>query len=259
MPAYQLRPMSTGEILDGAFVLLRRQFLLLMGIAVVCQGIPTAMDVYIELTGGPAQNEGLSLLDRVLTMVGGVFVTGATVRVVSEAYLGGTPQFGDALRFAGHKFGTVFGANFISGFFTILGTLLLIIPGIVIACGCSVSAAAAALESGSSSEAVRRSWQLTKGFKWKALGLGIVSIGLILVVYLGAGFVIGFLAEVFGGLDALTAVAIGAISLLIYPVLSCVFTLFYYDLRVRKEGFDLEMLSQQLGVVDGVRGPATIA
>jgi len=36
------------------------------------------------------------------------------------------------------------------------------------------------------------------------------------------------------------------VSLLIYPVLTCVFTLFYYDLRVRKEGFDLEMLSRQL-------------
>src|SRR5687768_12735772 len=128
MASYQLRPMSTGEILDGAFVLLRRQFLLLMGIAVVCQGIPTAMDVYIELMGGPAQNQGLSLLDRVLTLVGGVLVTGATVRVVSEAYLGGTPQFGDAMRFAGQKFGTIFGANFISGFFTILATLALIIP-----------------------------------------------------------------------------------------------------------------------------------
>jgi len=36
------------------------------------------------------------------------------------------------------------------------------------------------------------------------------------------------------------------VSLLIYPVISCVFTVFYYDLRVRKEGFDLEMLSQAL-------------
>jgi len=29
-------------------------------------------------------------------------------------------------------------------------------------------------------------------------------------------------------------------------LIGCVFTLFYYDLRIRKEGFDLEVLSQSL-------------
>ena len=220
----------------------------MLGIAVVCEGIPTAMDVYLDLTGGASQDPGLSLLDRVLTLVGSVLVTGATVRVVSEAYLGRTPLFGDAMRFAGGRFGTIFGANFMSGFLTVLATLALVIPGIVVACGYSVAAQAAALEAGSSGEALRRSWALTKGFKWKALALGVVSICLILVVYLGAGVLGGILAGVMGGLDTVLALFAACVSLMIYPVISCVFTLFYYDLRVRKEGFDLEMLSRQLGL-----------
>lgn len=248
MADYQLRPLSIGEILDGALVLLRRHFALVLGIAVVCEGIPTAMDVYIDLTGGGSQNPGLSLLDRLLTLVGSVLVTGATVRVVSEAYLGRTPLFGDAMGFAGSRFGTILGANIMSGFLTVLATLALVIPGIVVACGYSVAAEAAALESGSASEALRRSWDLTKGFKLKALALGVVSIGLILVVYLGAGVLGGIMGEVVGGLDVVLAVLAACVSLLIYPVISCVFTLFYYDLRVRKEGFDLEMLSRQLGL-----------
>jgi len=248
MADYQLRPLSIGEILDGALVLLRRHFTLVLGIAVVCEGIPTAMDVYIDLTGGGSQNPGLSLLDRLLTLVGSVLVTGATVRVVSEAYLGRTPLFGDAMRFAGSRFGTILGANIMSGFLTVLATLALVIPGIVVACGYSVAAEAAALESGSAGEALRRSWDLTKGFRWKALALGVVSIGLILVVYLGAGVLGGILGAIMGVLDTVLAVFAACVSLLIYPVISCVFTLFYYDLRVRKEGFDLEMLSRQLGL-----------
>jgi len=248
MADYQLRPLSIGEILDGALVLLRRHFALVLGIAVVCEGIPTAMDVYIDLTGGGSQNPGLSLLDRLLTLVGSVLVTGATVRVVSEAYLGRTPLFGDAMGFAGSRFGTILGANIMSGFLIVLATLALVIPGIVVACGYSVAAEAAALESGTASEALRRSWDLTKGFKLKALALGVVSIGLILVVYLGAGVLGGIMGEVVGGLDVVLAVLAACVSLLIYPVISCVFTLFYYDLRVRKEGFDLEMLSRQLGL-----------
>jgi hypothetical protein len=246
MSTYQLRPLSIGEILDGAFILLRRHFALVLGIAVVCEGIPSAIDVYIDLTGGASQNPGLSLLNRVLTLVGGVLVTGATVRVVSEAYLGRTPLFGDAMRFAGSRFGTIFGANLMSGFLTVLATLALIIPGIVVACGYSVAAEAAALESGSSGEALRRSWDLTKGFKWKALALWVVSVGLILVVFLSAGVLGGILGGVVGGLDMILALFAACVSLVIYPVISCVFTLFYYDLRVRKEGFDLEMLSRQL-------------
>jgi len=182
MATYQLRPLSFGELLDGALVLLRRHFGLVLSIAVVCEGIPTAMDVYIDLTGGASLNSGLSLLDRLLTLVGSVLVTGATVRVVSEAYLGRSPLFGDAMGFAGSRFGAILGANIMSGILTFLATLALVIPGIVVACGYSVAAEAAALESGSSSEALRRSWELTKGFRWKALGLGVVSIGLSLVV-----------------------------------------------------------------------------
>ena len=248
MATYQLRPLSFGELLDGALVLLRRHFGLVLGIAVVCEGIPTAMDVYIGLTGGASQNPGLSLLDRLLTLVGSVLVTGATVRVVSEAYLGRSPLFGDAMRFAGSRFGAILGANIMSGILTFLATLALVIPGIVVACGYSVAAEAAALESGSSSDALRRSWELTKGFRWKALALGVVSIGLILVVFVGAGVVGGILGGVMGGLDVVLVVLGACVSLLIYPVISCVFTVFYYDLRVRKEGFDLEMLSRQLGL-----------
>ena len=243
---YQLRPLSLGEMLDGALVLLRRHFALVLGIAVVCEGIPTAMDVYLDLAGGAAQHPGVSLLDRLLTLVGSVLVTGATVRVVSEAYLGRMPLFGDAMRFASGRFGTIFGANLMSGILTVLATLALIIPGIVVACGYSVAAEAAALESGTSGDALKRSWDLTKGFRWKALGLGVVSVGLILIVYVGAGVVGGVLAGIMGGLETVLAVLAACVSLLIYPVLTCVFTLFYYDLRVRKEGFDLEMLSRQL-------------
>lgn len=246
MTTHELRPLSTGEILDGALVLLRRNFALLLGIAVVCQGIPTILDIYVDLTGGTTQNQGWGLLDRLLTMVGGVLVTGATVRVVSEAYLGQTPGFGEAMGFAGSRFGTIFGANFIGGILTLLATIVFIIPGIIVACGYSVAAQAAALESGSSTEALSHSWNLTKDFRWKALGLWVVTVGLLVIVYVSAGILGGVVGALLGAGDTVLAVLGACASLLIYPVITCVFTLFYYDLRVRKEGFDIEMLSNQM-------------
>jgi hypothetical protein len=38
-----------------------------------------------------------------------------------------------------------------------------------------------------------------------------------------------------------------AFPILVAPILPCILTLAYYDLRVRREGFDLQLLSEQLG------------
>jgi len=249
LATFELRPLSTGEILDGSLALLRRHFGLLFGIAVACQGVPTALDVYIDLAGGSPAHPALALLDRVLNGIGTLLVTGATVRAVSEAYLGRVPQLNDAVGYAAGKLGVIFGATFASGVVVLLASLALIIPGIVVFCGYSVAGQVAALEPlRASTDALRRSWGLTKGFKGKAFVLWVVSIALILMVVTGVGLVGGLAAGLVGGLEAMVTVVLAVATLLIYPLITCVFTLFYYDLRVRKEGFDLEVLSSQLGI-----------
>lgn len=55
----------------------------------------------------------------------------------------------------------------------------------------------------------------------------------------------GYLVVLFPG-AGLEMVA-NVIQVLLYPIMPCAFTLFYYDLRVRKEAFDLEYLSRELG------------
>jgi hypothetical protein len=47
-----------------------------------------------------------------------------------------------------------------------------------------------------------------------------------------------------GGLVALATA--GVVQLFLYPLFYCVLTVAYYDLRVRKEAFDLEVLAQTL-------------
>ncbi len=248
MAALELRPLSTGEILDGALTLLRRHFRLLFAIALVCEGVPTVIELYLELVGGGRVDPMSGLIVRILNGVGNVLVTGATVRAVSEAYLGGLPRLGEVLGYAAGKLGLVFGALFLSGFVAFLAALALVIPGIIVFCGYSVAGQVAALEPlKSSTDALRRSWALTKGFKDKAFVLWIVSFAIALAVVIGAGALGAAAGAIAGALDATVTVLVAVVSLLMYPLITCVFTLFYYDLRVRKEGFDLEVLSRQLG------------
>lgn len=263
MATYQLRPMSFGEILDGAFVLLRRHFGVLFSVAVICQGIPTAVTVFVIFAGGTAEAPMLSLLGNVLSWIGYLFVTGATVRIVSQAYLGKTPTVGDALGFAAGKAWRIFLASLASSIVIGLSALpgvvagLALHPGlfvlvaacIVVFCGYTLVIQAAALEPlGASTDALGRSWVLTKGFKAKAFGLWFVLFALLMLLFIGVGVVAGIAAALAPVLMIPAVAGLAVVWLLIYPLMSAVFTLLYYDLRVRKEAFDLEVLGQQIGL-----------
>ena len=52
MATTRLRPMSMGEILDASFALLRHHAGVFFGIAIVCQGVPTALSLYDQFAGG---------------------------------------------------------------------------------------------------------------------------------------------------------------------------------------------------------------
>jgi len=235
MATTQLRPLALGEILDASFALLRRHAGVFFGIAIVCQGLPTALSLFVQLGGGPQQHFGLYVLSQVLTFVGYLLVTGASIR--------------DALDFALSKMGRSFSAGFASGILIGLACLLIVIPGIIVACGLAVAVQAAVLEPlPGGTDGVGRSWKLTSGFKWKAFGLYFVVFVLFGLFLLGFGVIAGVAAAILPPLMVPALIGLGLISLFLYPFISCVFTLFYYDLRVRKEAFDLELLSQHLGV-----------
>lgn len=240
MRTFELRPMSVGEILDGAVTLYRMSFTILVSIAIVCLGIPTALRVFVALAGQPfGLLEFLSLL---LWSFGSLISSAATLWVISETYLGRQAAVGEALRFAFGKIVPLFLAGLAVGIIIMFGLILLIVPGIMAACGYAVVSQAIVLEGVGPDMALKRSWQLTSGFKWKVFGLGCVAF---LLLFLPA-MMFSFMAGTLPGGDDTASVIGDFVSLIITPLFTCAITLLYYDLRVRKEAFDLEMLSRQL-------------
>src|SRR2546430_6454146 len=185
MATTQLRPMAMGEILDASFALLRRHAGVFFGVAIVCQGVPTAVGLFVEFRGGARQHFGLYAFSQLLSFVGYLLITGASIRVVSQAYLGNEPSLSDALDFAFGKLGRTLAAGFATGILVVLASILLIFPGIVVASGLSVAVQAAVLEPlPGGTDGLGRSWSLTQGFKWRAFGLyagGIVPLMLFLL------------------------------------------------------------------------------
>jgi hypothetical protein len=107
---------------------------------------------------------------------------------------------------------------------------------------------AAILEENGPIAALRRSWGLVRGSVRRALGI-VIATGILSFLISNVPSTAGSLLIRFSGSNTtlfsiLLIVAGLAGQILLQPLLFAIFTLFYYDQRVRKEGYDLELLMQ---------------
>ena len=110
------------------------------------------------------------------------------------------------------------------------------------------------VEMNGAKNSLKRSWTLMKGNVGKALGLLIV-VGIVISVISG---VVAGPAAIMSGMNAsagkepssiwiaLSTIISALVSTLTAPLSSIVTILLYYDIRIRKEGFDLELLAKEL-------------
>jgi hypothetical protein len=250
-----LRPLSVGEILDTSFTLYRRHFGPLVTVSLVCTGLPLLLRLFTEAAGGMMANPVLAVLYLLSMVVLSLVATGATVFIVSESYLGRPLTAREALGRATPYLGRILVCSMLTAFIVGLGLLFLVVPGLILGVGLAVAIPAVVLESGrSGSAALSRSWELTRGSRWRIFGLGLT---LLILLYIPIVAIAGILAVILPGsggslaaatsMSAVVALALGGVvQLILYPLFYCVLTIAYYDLRVRKEGFDLELLASSL-------------
>lgn len=99
-------------------------------------------------------------------------------------------------------------------------------------------------------ESLRRSWRLTKGFFWRngfVLLLGTIIVGTISSVFtLPIGMLAGWIASTgtagVWAAGVLTVAITALISALTTPFIAALSALLYVDLRMRKEGLDVELI-----------------
>lgn len=101
--------------------------------------------------------------------------------------------------------------------------------------------------------ALTRSARLVSGHFWRMLGLGILFIILagIMEMIGGMGSTLVTLFMPSGGSVLFATIWSGLIRALVTPITLIGLTLVYFDLRMRKEGFDLEMMAQNTGEPKG--------
>ena len=230
-PAIALRPRSAIEIIDAAVEVVRGHFVALFTLAAVMLLPAVALELFATIYGMREMWEVLATLVGVML---DTLASGAIIAYVAGYIISPRLSTAEALRAALGRFWSLFAASIVYGMMVLVGLLLLVVPGIIVAVRYFAMPAVIMLEGAGVSTAMSRSARLTEGSTGRALAI----FGTAWVVYLVAMFGVQVLAE--GLFAARTQVVVtGVIQAALHPFLAALTTLLYFDLRVRREGLDV--------------------
>jgi hypothetical protein len=256
--APRFEAMTTGALLDRAFRLYTGNFSLMLGITAAAYVPFYLIMLGIESTLGAnvlAPQSGLStLLFQIGFMVIWASVAfpiavGAATYAISERYLGNDVTIGEALRLALSRFWTLSVAQITATIRVMFGLLLLIVPGILWLLSYALVVPAILVENQKATASLRRSRDLVKGHRGKVFCVTLVINLLQGIPILGVNMISGMLFNIDSGSGAvLNSAIINLVSIFLTPLGIVATILLYYDMRIRKEGFDLEMLSRAITV-----------
>lgn len=254
-----LRPMEYGQILDESFQLYKENFALVVGICAVVY-VPMALLQMVLVAafggaavgpagmGGGTENIAASLVVLLLVPFT-VLMSGAQTKAIADRYLGTPASVTGSYSYIFRNAGPFLLTAILVSLMIMGGMVLCIVPGIIAAFVCAFASQVAAIEGVYSSDAIRRSRELASGQWGRIFGLGLIVGLLMMVITVGLSVVTqGPLVMMLGAKGAMVAgqAVDAAINILVGPFSTIAFILLYFDVRVRKEGFDLELLSRSL-------------
>jgi hypothetical protein len=213
------------------------------------------------------------------------FLTAAVVRTAADAYLGHEPSVGRSYRAALPRIHSILWvtlltalaalASVVPGYAVLVAApiggpsesafglaiaLILVgmIPAVFVYLRFSFGSSIVVVEDTRGTKALGRSWRLVRGLTWKVLGVtllvGLIMFALFLVLGIIFSLItIPFLEEATftggpgPGFYAISAVINALATVLVTPIFTLVSVLLYFDARIRKEGFDLAIMAQDLG------------
>ena len=256
---FALQPMGVGEILDAAIKLYRSQWRSLMAIVAIALVPITFLQVFLTRSLGspystdavPADVEGTLIASGVLALIQLLvvqpFLTAAVAKASADVYLGHTVVVGSTFRFAVSRIHSILWISILSGLAALLGFLLLIVPGIIVLVRYYFGSTVLVVEGKKGSKALGRSWRLAKGSFWKIFGTlllaGILSNIIESILSIPAALAFGAIGP--AGWP-LYAIGLSVAAILTTPFTTLIAVLLYFDLRIRKEAFDLEVMAQEM-------------
>jgi hypothetical protein len=265
--------MGVGDILDGAFKLLRanaRSAVVITAAFLVPMAFITAylgrhvlggQSIFSVLDDPSAVEQSSGGATEVLLLYGSAlaryvlfpfFIGAALSPVVEASYLGSERTAGEAIRIAGRVLPALIGAWLLTRLLWSFGAVLCVLPAFVVSTFFVVVAPALVIERLGAVAAMRRSVRLVRPMFWRVLLISVLAGVIGYFVDNALGTVPQFAAIAIGTDKAWPLLAVGQIvgSLVTLPFVAIVAVLLYYDARIRHEGFDLQLMAADLARSD---------
>jgi hypothetical protein len=222
---------SAGQVIGRSFSVWFGNFVPFSFVALAVF-LPEILFVVVMPDQGSA---GWNVLDRLVSMLCGVIAEGAIAFGVLRALRGERTGIGALLERGLGKSRKVLGVSLVVAIIEVVGTVLLIVPGLMAACAFFVAVPAIVIETGADTDsAMKRSRVLTKGNRWAILA--------VLAVVVAVRLAVGGAADVGAGLvedllpHPVPAVLVSVVIALTVPLGAAAAAVAYHDLRVTQEG-----------------------
>ncbi|MFN8034635.1 MAG: hypothetical protein U0V73_01690 [Acidimicrobiia bacterium] len=231
----------------------------------------------VTSTSGPSGAAvGGAVLLVVISMVASTLAEAACLKAVIDTYLGANSDWRSTLRFGFSKLGSLVWLLVLPGLLLGLAGTAMIVPAFLLAVAAGPAAAviivplaiavvvalvwlynswvvrvpALLVEDARGSRALRRSFELVRGRWWPVAGTMFVvqlMVGAATAVF--SALLLAVAVTQSHTTYAVTAAATNTIAaVLTTPFSAAIVAVIYFDLRVRKEGFDLQLLAQRVGL-----------
>jgi hypothetical protein len=263
-----LRPRGIGEILDSAVALYRARFTKLVLVAativvpvqvfsaiVMLSAEPKGFTLNVTGTVSPRYDAGsfaVRAAATVVVLVIGILSTALIVavctRIVADAYIDRTSQTRDAVHDVRPRFFAIIGTSFLVLITEAIGFVFCFVGAFVPLTLFAVAVPVLILEGVGVSAALGRSVTLTKTHAMHVLGLVLTAQLLAAIVNGGLAVVAHLLLRSSGGTVAAViaqSIATTIASVLTTPFAATAIVVLYFDLRIRDEGYDVQLLMQR--------------
>ncbi len=245
LPASSRRRFEMSNVLELTFSAIGNNAVIFFGAAILLVGIPNlVLGLWnLQLAGSNPYGfpTGMSVLANILgavvAWVGSILLQGTVLKAAINGFNGKKTSFGDALATGFGRFLPLLGAGILISIGTMLGFILLVVPGIILSIIWVVTAPVIVGEKRDVLSSMGRSRDLTRNHRWAILVLIIVYLIVAWVLGLGATF-LGMAGGAAGATDqlALFALVDTVVAILVSVFSSAGVSALYFELRSSKEG-----------------------
>lgn len=280
-----LRPLRVGEILDAAFRVLRKNLRAFLTIGAAFR-LPMALVTFVYLTsqiesisGGflfvknPDSYGSMTTVLAIASRMVELLCFGVLVHLATKLYLNRSATAGTIVResmarmvpFVGmsillllYAILVLFGASLVAIPFGLVGTLFAIVVMIGWATLYSLAAPAFWFERNGATAAIGRSANLVSDRFWSVLGAISVALVIVVIFSVGSGaLILGAFTQTDNPVWFVLLTVGGEFlgSLISLLILAPIVTVAYFDIRVRKEGFDMKLKLDEISNPEPPPGP----